>query len=59
MALQDVYSSPQTEEELDPDIKAIFMEAQRNRHARGEGRCAVCGGVFQRGECIECGHSVK
>jgi len=52
MAHQDY--SP--EEKRYYDIKRIFKEAQCTAGARSDGRCLACGGLYQRGECIECGH---
>lgn len=64
MALQDVDSGfqfgedPPWDEDHLKDIKDIFREAQETPTGKGCGRCAACGGVFQQGECIECGHKI-
>jgi len=41
------------------DIVQIFAEAQIKVGPKGDGRCPKCNGIFQDGECIECGHSIR
>lgn len=64
MSLQDIDSGFQFGE--DPpwaedewfSVNEIFRDAQDKTGIRGDNRCPVCGGIFQRGECIECGHKI-
>ena len=48
----------QEDEHCSIEIRQLFFEAQSKVGPALDHRCLVCGGVFQNGECIECGHSV-
>jgi hypothetical protein len=39
------------------EILDEFYAAEKQR-GRSDGRCAVCGGSIQSGECIECGREI-